>query len=62
MKNFEKTLIIIGIVGGILVASYIGLLVFRLAWGLLIIGIFLSGGVVGYGIGRLIPRKHKNEE
>jgi hypothetical protein len=60
MDQLKKTLIIIGIICGIIVASYIGMFVFRFIWGLLFFGIFFCGGVLGFGLGRLFPKKPKN--
>lgn len=62
MEKLKKILLIIGIVCGILVASYIGILIFRFIWGIIVFSIFLCGVVVGFGIGRLFPRKPKKIE
>ncbi|OIP01605.1 MAG: hypothetical protein AUJ97_06855 [Bacteroidetes bacterium CG2_30_32_10] len=62
MEKLKKILLIIGIVCGILVASYFGILIFRFIWGIVVFGIFLCGAIIGFGIGRLFPRKPKKKE
>jgi hypothetical protein len=61
MEKIKKILIVIGIICGILVASYIGMFVFKFIWGIIIFLIFLCGGIVGFGIGRLFPQKNKKQ-
>jgi hypothetical protein len=61
MEKFRKVLIIIGIVCALIVVSYIGMFVLRFAMGMLVFLIFLCGGFVGFGIGRLFPKKSNKE-
>lgn len=53
----KKIVTIFAIIGIIIVASFIGWLVFKYAIGLVAFLIFAMGGLVGYGIARLFPKK-----
>jgi len=58
----KKIVTIFAIIGIIIVASFIGWLVFKYAIGLVAFFIFAMGGLVGYGIARLFPPKSKTNQ
>jgi len=55
----KKVLNIFAIIGMLIIASFIGWLVFKFAIGMVAFLIFACGGVCGFGIARLFPKKPK---